>query len=42
VEAVNRAGGFGTWAYRVVTDPPALGKLLDELSGVQCPTAPLV
>ncbi|WP_020507778.1 BPTD_3080 family restriction endonuclease [Lamprocystis purpurea] len=35
VEAVNRAGGFGTWAYRVVTDPPALGKLLDELSGVR-------
>jgi type III restriction enzyme len=37
VEAVNRAGGFGTWEYRVVTDPPALMKLLDELSGAQCP-----
>ena len=35
VAAVNRAGGFGTWAYHVVTDPPALGKLLDELSGVR-------
>ena len=41
VAAVNRAGGFGTWAYRVVTDPPALMKLLDELSGAQCPAASL-
>ena len=22
--AVNRVGGFGTWRYEVVTDPPAL------------------
>ncbi len=42
VEAVNRAGGFGTWEYRVATDPPALGKLLDELAKVQCSAASLV
>lgn len=30
VAALNRAGGFGTWRYAVVTDPPALMTLLDD------------
>jgi type III restriction enzyme len=41
VEAVNRAGGFGTWQYWVVTDPPALMKLLEEVSGAPRPAVSL-
>jgi type III restriction enzyme len=32
VAAVNRLGEFGSWRYLVVKDPPALTKVLDELS----------
>ncbi|HYN76280.1 MAG TPA: hydrolase, partial [Lamprocystis sp. (in: g-proteobacteria)] len=41
VEAVNRIGGFGTWQYWVVTDPPTLMKRLDEASGAPRPTVSL-
>ncbi len=30
--AVTRHGGFGTWRYIVVEDPPALAKCLDRLA----------
>jgi len=39
--AVNRVGGFGTWRYLVVTDPPALTKVLDELSQAPQPALSL-
>jgi type III restriction enzyme len=41
VAAVNRAGGFGTWRYLVVTDPPALMKVLDGLSQAPRPAVSL-
>ncbi len=41
VAAVNRAGGFGTWHYGVVTDPAALMKLLDEVSAAPRPAVSL-
>lgn len=31
-DAVSRVGDFGIWRYLVATDPPALIKILDELS----------
>lgn len=42
VAAVNRVGGFGTWRYLVVKDPPALTKALDDLSQAAQPTLSLV
>jgi type III restriction enzyme len=41
VAAVNRAGGHGTWRYLVVTDPPALMRVLDELSQAPRPAVSL-